>query len=157
MLNKVIIWDFNRTIYNPDQKKLIPGAKELLKAFQKLGYLNVIYSKNKANDMRISRAVHRCKILKYLKDIVVRKKKDVSDLRLILNQYNADINQSFLISDRTRVDIEMGNSLGLKTIWIKSGKFANQLPETEKQEPTLTINSLGEIKAVLDSVQQPTS
>jgi len=145
MTNKIIIWDFNRTIYDPDINQLVCGAKDLLKTTYKSGYVNILYSKNKRNDTTVSQRIRQFGINKYFTDIVVRKEKNIKDVYRIINKYNTDMHCSFLISDRARTDIKMGNLLGLKTIWLRAGKFANELPRDLEEEPLLEIKSLMEL------------
>lgn len=43
---KIIIWDFNRTLYNPDTGTFIENAKETVRYGFESGYVNILFSKN---------------------------------------------------------------------------------------------------------------
>ncbi|MBL7206745.1 MAG: HAD hydrolase-like protein [Candidatus Aenigmarchaeota archaeon] len=47
-----------------------------------------------------------------------------------------------VVGDRVVGEIYIGNVLGMKTIWYKSGKFSIVLPENHIQEPDHIIMEL---------------
>lgn len=51
---------------------------------------------------------------------------------------------TLFIGDRVRSELEIGNRLGVTTVWVKQGKFAPELPENKDQEPDYTVSSLAE-------------
>ena len=52
---------------------------------------------------------------------------------------------SFVIGDRVRYEIKIGNILGFQTIWLKLGKFSVEKPQSNEEKPDFTILSLKEI------------
>ena len=47
-----------------------------------------------------------------------------------------------LIGDRVRSELEIGNKLGATTIWVKQGKFADELSENKDQKSDYEVTSL---------------
>lgn len=56
-----------------------------------------------------------------------------------------DPKKTVFIGDRVRSELEIGNKLGATTIWVKQGKFADELPEMRAQEPRFTVTSLSNL------------
>ena len=47
-----------------------------------------------------------------------------------------------VIGDRVRSELAVGKSLGATTIWVKQGKFAEEGPENDQQQPDNIVSSL---------------
>ncbi|MDQ5952985.1 MAG: hypothetical protein QG551_213, partial [Patescibacteria group bacterium] len=45
---------------------------------------------------------------------------------------------------RIRSEIILGKELGTTTVWIRLGKFADEVPQTPEEEPSLTFSSLSD-------------
>ncbi|QQS20436.1 HAD hydrolase-like protein [Candidatus Saccharibacteria bacterium] len=78
--------------------------------------------------------------------------KDTDLFALFVNTFDAK--QTVFIGDRVRSELAVGNVLGATTIWVKQGKFANELPELDSEKPTSTVASLTEVKNLLTKLQQ---
>ena len=50
-----------------------------------------------------------------------------------------------VVGDRVRSEIEVGNRLGMITIQVKQGIFADELPETDIQKPSHIVATLYEV------------
>lgn len=85
----------------------------------------------------MKREVERLNVKKFFQDIVfTRGEKDLQVFAKYVSR------KTFVIGDRVRSEIEMGNKLGSTTIWVKQGKFASEQPENKFQQPTYTVSSL---------------
>lgn len=49
------------------------------------------------------------------------------------------------MGDRIMREIEIGNNLGMQTMWYKKGKFVDELPVVKTQEPNYIIQELNEV------------
>jgi len=54
-----------------------------------------------------------------------------------------------IVDDRAVRGIRWGNRCGATTVWVRRGKFADELPTDDTGMPTHTITSLSELPAVL--------
>lgn len=151
ILYKIIIWDFNRTLYNPDAAKLIKGAVEVLVYARQKNYTGILFSKNKVGAMPIKEQLESLDINEYFQAIIESEGKNIKDIEQLLLFYPPDKTKSYLISDRAQTDISVGNALGFKTVWFKNGKFACDLPRTAEETPLFTIDKLIEFKHILES------
>lgn len=142
---KTIIFDWKRTLYDPDEKNLIPGAIELLNFLKHKNIPLVLIGKG---TQEMHDEVKRLGIKKYFTYILFRE--GVKDPNMYIpfidNNFPKD---TIFIGDRVRSELAVGNSLGATTIWVKQGKFAGEEPESENQKPTFTVLSLPAIKAIL--------
>ncbi|MGB3019832.1 MAG: HAD hydrolase-like protein, partial [Microgenomates group bacterium] len=51
---------------------------------------------------------------------------------------------TYVVGDRIRSEIILGKELGTTTVWIRLGKFADEVPQTPEEEPSLTFSSLSD-------------
>jgi FMN phosphatase YigB (HAD superfamily) len=136
-----IIFDWKRTLYNPDNKELIIDSKKVLKYFSNLSIEMHLIGKG-GQEMYLE--VERLGLAKYFKSITfVEESKTKEDFLSLIEDLN--IKQLLVIGDRLKSEIEVGNSIGATTIWIKKGKFATETPELTGIEPCYTINSIEDV------------
>ncbi len=136
-----IIFDWKRTLYDPDSKALVSGAQELIRYLNQKKFRNILVGKG-GTDMY--QEVKRLKIEKYFAKIIFKEgKKDIEIFSQFFSRNNPK--STVVVGDRVRSEIEIGNKLNMTTIWIKQGKFSKELPLNETQKPTFTINSLNDL------------
>jgi len=141
---KGVIFDFNRTLYDPDTGKLNDGALDLVKTLSKEGIKLSLLSKKAEED----RIVQICELgieeyFMYIK--IIEGSKTVPDFQGVMRLMHLYPPQIAVVGDRVRSEIDIGNQLGMTTFWYKNGKFANEEPQTEKQKPKYIITSLEEL------------
>lgn len=131
---KLIIFDWKRTLYDPDNKLLIDGALELLKSIKKRNIPIILVGKG-GDDM--NKEIKRLAVDSYFEKIIfIEGEKDLSIYKPLISKKTKD---TLFIGDRVRSELEAGNKLGAITVWIKQGKFADEEPENEQQKPTFTV------------------
>lgn len=151
LFHKIIIWDFNRTLYDPDAGALIEGAVDVLICARQKGYTSILFSKNKTGETPIKEQLDRLAISRYFQAVIESEEKNIKDIKQLLFLYPPDKTKSYLISDRAQTDISVGNALGFRTVWFKNGKFARDLPRTAEETPLFTIDKLIQFKHILES------
>lgn len=134
---KLIIFDWKRTLYDPDIKKLIPGALEILEFIKSKNIPMILIGKG-GEDMQ--EEVNRLGVRKYFKETVFAE--GDKDPKIFAKYLTEPPKNTLLIGDRVRSELEIGNKLGATTVWIKQGKFAGEEPGTKEQEPDYTVLSL---------------
>lgn len=142
-----IVFDWKRTLYDPDDKRLIDGAKELLQLLKQHNIPMILIGKG-GSDMYDE--VERLGIKNFFKDILFQEgQKEIS----IFNPYISKTNSksTFFIGDRIRSELEIGNSLQATTIWVKQGKFAAEEPLNDLQKPSYILHSLPELEKFLEN------
>lgn len=144
MEKKGIIFDFNRTLFNPEKNELEIGAEKLLHSLYKKNIVLTLISSTLSVDRE--KLIYSLTISKLFKKIIVTsEKKNEKHFSELISIINADNNNIYVVGDRIKSEIQIGNKLNLQTIWLKKGKFSTILPEKENEKPIYTIKNLSEI------------
>lgn len=138
----IIIFDFNRTLYDPEKRELFPDAIKTLSALERRGYLLFLISTAVASRNKL---VKELKIESFFEKIIFSKEKSLKDYKDILVLGKTDLQKSYVVGDRIKQEVTFGNMLSFQSVWLKKGKFANEMPESEMEEPTFTIKELKEL------------
>jgi FMN phosphatase YigB (HAD superfamily) len=141
-MEKIIIFDFNRTLYDPDAKLLVPKATFVLNALIRRGFTLFLISRGERSRKS---AIDDSGIGRYFNSITISDEKNKGDFMSIIRDKKIDFENSFVVGDRLSDEIKIGNSLGFKTIRIKAGKFSDEVPQTADEIPTYSANGLEEI------------
>lgn len=133
-----IIFDWKRTLYDPDEDVLLDGAREILEWAAEHHIQCILIGKGgpEMSDKVVQFGLHR------LFDEIqfVGAEKDPQTFNHFINQ--AQPLATLVVGDRARAEIEIGNQLGATTIWVKQGKFAVEEPLNETQQADFVVNSL---------------
>lgn len=144
---KTILFDWKRTLYNPESRGLIEGAEEVL---AKLGDKDLnLYLIGKDPEGSMPMEVERLKVAKWFTAIhfVKDSKADEDIARFIIEP-----SQTVVVGDRVRSEIEVGNRLGAITVHVAQGKFADELPLSQEQVPTYTIATIIELPELIEQL-----
>jgi FMN phosphatase YigB (HAD superfamily) len=149
MKNKIkfIIFDWGGTLHDPMAKELFPGTVEVLDKLSKaytLALVSLAKSQPYAERMK---SIEENGIVPYFKKILVDEE-DKDDLyEKLVRDFNMKPENIAVVDDRTIRGIAWGNRRGTMTVWVKRGRFANELPNEITGEPTHTIEDLNELLA----------
>ncbi len=142
----IYILDWKRTLYNPDTTELIDGAVDLLKHLSQQIDSSLILVGKGSDEMHSE--VKRLGVEDYFEAIRFQEGDKDSSLFIDLVDKN-NPKKSIFIGDRVRSELAIGNSLGATTIWVKQGKFSDELPINPVYVPTYTVRSLYEILNII--------
>ncbi len=146
---KGIIFDFNRTVYDPETEQLTPGVLDLLKELREKGYKLAIVSRNDYPDTRRA-FVTEIGLDPYFDVIMVVLEKNPEVYKECAEQLGVQPEECMVVDDIVYRGILMGNKLGMTTVWYKSGKFQERMPENEEEKPDYTITELESVKKILE-------
>ena len=140
-----IIFDFNRTIFDPEIPGLSRGAIELLEKLKTSGYKMCLISK--ASSIERKNEISELGLDKYFIDIqvIVEGHKTEQHFERCIELMSLKPNEIAVVGDRIKKEIYLGNKFGMTTFWYKSGKSSNELPKNEDEIPKYTISKLEEI------------
>ncbi|MFA6301266.1 MAG: HAD family hydrolase [Candidatus Paceibacterota bacterium] len=149
---KAIIFDWGRTLYDVDTKKEISDAEDVLSYCKQKGYKICVASLVRANTT-IEERENQIKALplgKYIDmfEVSGEKEKD-SILEKLIKKLNLKKGEILFVDDRIVKSIKYGNINDHPTAWLKSGPFANELPNMETGTPTFIIETLSELKTLI--------
>ena len=144
----LVIFDWKRTLYDPDSKVLIDGARKLLNFLKSKNLLIILIGKG-GEDMNDE--VKRLSVEDYFKEIVFAQgEKDPNIFAKYISK--DEPKDTVLVGDRVRSELEIGNKLGAMTLWVKQGKFASEEPENKEQVPDYTVPNLSECQQLLKKI-----
>jgi FMN phosphatase YigB (HAD superfamily) len=66
----------------------------------------------------------------------------------IAEKHGADKACSWVIGDRAQGELKFGHRGGWQTIWLRAGKFADELPAAA-QQPDYTVSNLAQVLALI--------
>lgn len=138
-----IIFDWKRTLFNPDTQQLLPNTKKVMASLHRQHMNLVLIGKG---DPSLADDVQRLGLSSYFSDVLFTgNKKDI----IMFAPFVKNPKQTYVVGDRVRGEIKIGNQLGAITIWIKQGKFAHELPLAADEIPQITIRRIQELESVL--------
>lgn len=144
MIN-LVIFDWKRTLYDPDQQTLISGAVELLEYLKAHDVPIVLIGKG---TQEMNDEVNKLGVREYFKKVIFAE--GAKDPNVFAQEITKDDpKKTIFIGDRVRSELEIGNRLGVTTVWVKKGKFAKELPENKQQEPNYIVISLNDCLSLL--------
>lgn len=135
-----IIFDYNRTLFDPEIDTLYDGVADLLRFLHGKHELFLV-SRNepgrgdRLKDFGIESYFH--------KTAFVEEKTRQVFLDLI-----SDAKDVIVIGDRAVEEIAIGNEMRFVTVWLRQGKFSREVP-TEAQQPTHIIRDIRELENII--------
>jgi FMN phosphatase YigB (HAD superfamily) len=144
MNDKLIIFDFNRTLYDPDKKRLIWGVRVILDKYFKLNIKMVLISRLENDRKDI---IKKIGIEKYFSNILFVKNKNKKLFESFLDKYSA--RNIYVIGDYLYEEIRYGNMNKMETIWIRNGKFKEMKPQNSYDFPKYEINNISKVTTII--------
>lgn len=136
-----IIFDYNRTIFDPESGKLYPGVFELLK---KLSLENELFLVS-FNEPGRKETIDGLKIGKYFQKILFVDEKTVE---IFLKLVGKD-KKVIVVGDSVRSEIRIGNMLGFVTVRVAQGKFKLQEPENENEIANYEVDDIRKLEKII--------
>lgn len=143
---KAVIFDFNRTLFDPEKDKLFPGVKVLLSKLKKNYKLALISQKEDGRLVKIS----KLGLNNNFAFINLTTDKTAGELKKCCELLNVEPEEVLVVGDRVRGEIVLGNQLGATTVWLRKGKFANELPGSKAEEPKFIIKRINNLEEIVD-------
>ncbi len=143
---KYIIFDWKRTLYDPDKRVCIEGALEILNFLFTKDVRMILIGKG---SQEMYDEVERLNQKKYFSKIFFNEgEKQTALFEKFITKGKTE--ETIVIGDRIRSELKIGKSLKMTTIWVKQGEFAGEIPESATEKPTFTVTSLIELKELFE-------
>lgn len=144
-----IIFDWIGTLCGgiEENNRLFPETKRVLKELSSRYSFSLI-SLAKNPDER-NQEITQTGIRDYFKHIIVATEKNPKQFEECRRIMKTCPWSTYVVDDRTRRGIQIGNQLGFCTIWIKQGKWVHETPNAKTGDPKYTINDIGELTKIL--------
>lgn len=138
---KGIIFDFNRTLYDPDSGEMIDGALGLLEVLKASGYKMALLCKKSASDRAgLLSSLGLDRFFSWI--FMIEGNKGAWHIHQCLSLMQLKSSEVAVVGDRVEEDVFVGNLVGATTIWVKQGKFSLVEPIIGQQKPTYTVYNL---------------
>jgi len=141
-----IIFDYNRTIFNPDTDKLYPGVLGLL---SKLSSKHELFLISRAEPGRKNK-IEKLNIKRYFKKIIFVAEKS----QKIFKKITGNEKEIIVVGDSIKDEIRIGNQLGFLTVRLKKGKFSLEIPRNKNEIPNFEISSINQLKNIISSYEK---
>lgn len=144
---KGIIFDFNRTLFDPESQRLFGGVATLLPKLAKNYKLALLSTGNESRKQLIKSLAME----KYFREILVVLEKKEDHLTRLAEACKCQPQEILVVGDGIKSEIALAKSLGMRTVWLKKGVFANDEPAGGSERPDFVIFRLNELEKVLES------
>ena len=141
-----IIFDYNRTIFDPDTDNLYFGVLDLLRKLSEKYELFLISRNEPTRKDRLE----KLNIKNYFHKIVFVDEKSEQ----IFRQIAGDTKNVIVVGDSISDEIKIGNQLGFTTIRLKKGKFATQIPQSKNEFAKFEITEISELENIIFSYEK---
>lgn len=142
---KAVIFDFNRTLYDPDLQQLFPAALPLLEYCKQRGLRMALLTKAEEGNARQT-LIAELGITLFFDRIKIVSQKEEALFKDLLADWGITASQCWVVSDRLRTDLRIAKRIDCRTIWVRQGKFVAEGPETAQDEPEITVTALQEVR-----------
>ena len=153
---KSIIFDFSRTLYDPETGDFYSGAIDLLDKLKSQGYKLGLVTRTPQLGERESQ-LKELGLDKYFQAVDIFTKDSTKNFNKIFTRLNIQPEESVVIGDRISSEIIEGNRAGAVTVWIRQGKFAMDEPGEKIEQPDYTIYNLSELLDILEDYAAQTT
>ena len=136
------IFDFNRTIYDPEKDELIEGARVLLEHLAQSGVCMLLISKRENGR---TQTLARLGIEGFFQDVIFTDEKTSQLFSDVISKHNVTPESVYVVGDHLYSEIRAGNRAGARTIHFKHGKFAALVPQISDDHPWSTVSDLSEL------------
>jgi FMN phosphatase YigB (HAD superfamily) len=140
-----IIFDYNRTLYDPEAGQLYVGALDTLTNLKAAGHDLHLLS---AFEGHKAASIESLGISHFFTSINLVPEKTPAEFSKIAG----DDKQAIAIGDKLRGEINVANQLGLTTIWIKQGKYSSLSPQTDLEVPDYTVTDISQLGDLIASL-----
>lgn len=142
----LVIFDFNRTLYDPDAQALIPHAKRVLWVLERRGHHLFLLSRKEPERQDAFRLLG---LDQYFSGSAFVGAKTKELLNAIMRKNEFLPSETVVVGDYVKEEIACGNAVGAKTVWVRRGKFANVPPSAPREEPTYEVRDIRKILKII--------
>lgn len=151
---ETIIFDFGRTLFNPDTGTLFPDTIETLEKLEqkgiKMGLLSVAITEDTTQRLD---ELEDLGLIRFFQSVdIVPRNTQGKDFTNVLKglDVDGDFSKCMVVGDNLKREIESGNKIGAYTVWTKQNLSDDWRPQNEMQIPKETISDIKEIIALVD-------
>ncbi len=142
---KLIIFDWGRTLYDNDNNRLFPESIQILDTLSKKYQLAICSLAKDGNSERRWNVFRENNLEKYFTSILFTQDDKDKLYQETVSKLAINPKHILIVDDRIIRGIAWGNKHKTKTVWVKQGKFSQELPTEETGKPTYIIKKVAEL------------
>lgn len=150
---RAVIFDWGRTLFDSEMKREFPESEDVLEFCRsqglKLGLASLVTAVANATLVERKTQIESSPLRKYFEIALVTDADKDAIFKEIMAYFNLPPHEVAIVDDRTIRGIAWGNRNGCTTIWLRKGKFSEELPDEGTGQPTHSIHELAELKDIL--------
>lgn len=147
---EAIIFDYGRTIYDPETGQLFPGTTnvfdELIARKIRLGLVTIAET---TTEERYADLV-RLGIENFFGAVQIFGRREEKDFTKVLEQLKTEAARTMVVGDNLRKEITLGNRIGAYTVWTKQRLFGLYTPKNQLETPRAVIDTIQELVPLVD-------
>lgn len=145
---RAVIFDFNRTLYDPETDSFYPGVFEMLRTLHASDLKLGLWSRDeKARAETISRDGLR----ELFDHVLIVRSKSAEDIRQLCLVLGVQPSETAVVTDPVRSDLAAAKEVGTHVICVRQGKFVSDLPYAPEEQPDDEVADLAGAARVLQS------
>ena len=147
----LVAFDYGRTLFDREKDEFFPDAKKTILALEKRYILSIVsYSKKNDVEQRYS-SLKKLGVLQCFSDIIFVEKPEskFQAYEKLIEKHSVRASQLAVVDDYVIRGVAYANRLGAVSIWLKKGKFSNELPDENTKKPQHIIHELSDLRRVL--------
>jgi FMN phosphatase YigB (HAD superfamily) len=142
---KGIIFDWGRTLYDPEAGALFPGTLSVLQSLAQKYRLAVVSLVGDGDVKRRWRIFKEAGVAQFFMSTQFATGNKPALFAAALRDLGLTASEVAIVDDRVVRGIAWGNQHGAITIWVKRGKFSDETPDRASGAPRHVIRNLSEL------------
>lgn len=151
---KAIIFDWGRTLHDPETDALFNGVLEMIQELSECYKLVLVSLAKSDSPAGRRKKIEESDIAKYFNLIFVGGDDKDEMYEKALMDLDIVPEEAIIVDDRVMRGIAWGSRRGATTVWFKKGKFSEELPTKETGNPTFIINDSIELRDLLMRIRK---
>ena len=139
----ILIFDFNKTLFQPETNALYPDALTTCKTLRLRGYQLLLLSQEKTERQALIQSLGLERIFDR---IVITPTKNIAVFQALLD--GLETQETYVIGDGADREIRLGHELGFRSIWVDRSRGEIPYP-AHLTPPWKIIHELYELEATL--------
>ena len=136
-----ILFDYNRTLFDPETDTLYPGVLDMLKRLSAQYDLFLI----SRNEPTRKKRLEELNIKQYFKKILFVEEKS----KQIFREIASNTENVIVVGDSIADEIKTGNQLGFITVRLKKGRFATAIPKDADEIARFELLDISELEKII--------
>lgn len=149
------IFDFGRTLYNPDTSDLMPQSIQTLSQLQDMGLKLGLVSIALTDDLspRLQQ-LDQFGLTKFFQSIEIQPRSQIGKIftKVLSELKITDNKKCLIVGDNLKRDIAYGNTLGAFTVWTRQNLSADWQPQNQIQQPKAIIDRIQDLVPLIKRV-----